>query len=147
MLRKTIGIAMAMVMIFATASMAVDLPKTQVTKILEYRTSLSLTDSQVKKLEIIEKTTQQKLMDAKVQADIRLAEIEKFTSNWTDMNSIAVQGLVKEYYDFLANYKIAELEAIVRARTILDMGQLSKFQQLVTVESMMIHMEAELAVR
>ena len=147
MIRKALGIAMAMVMIFAITSMAVDLPKTQVSKILEYKTSLALTDSQIKKLEIVEKTTQQKLMDAKVQADIRLAEIEKFTSNWTDMNSIAVQSLVKEYYDFMANYKIAELEAIIKARTILEVNQLSKFQQLVSVESMMIHMEAELAIR
>lgn len=138
MTKKLFGITMAVVMIFVTASFAAYLPNTQITKILESKAPLSLTESQIKKLQIIEITTQQKLLDAKTQADIRLSEIEKFTSNWKDMNSIAVQSLLKEYYDFMASYKIVELEAIIKARTILNKDQLSKFQEMATAKSMII---------
>jgi len=119
----------------------------QLSKILEYKTSLNLSDSQVKKIEIVQKTTQQKMNEAKTQADIRLTEIERFTSDWNNMNSVAVFSLIKEYFKFLTDYKTAELEAVVKARAILDTNQLSKFQQLASIESMMIRMERDLALR
>lgn len=120
---------------------------TQISRILEYKTTLSLTDSQVKQLEIIQKTTAEKMTQAKDQADIRLGEIEKFTSDWGNMNSIAVLSLIKEYFKFLTDYKTAEIEAVIRARVILDADQLSRFQQLVSIEAMMITMEKSLALK
>jgi hypothetical protein len=119
----------------------------QISKILEHKTTLSLTDSQVKKLEIIQRTTIEKMTQAKLQADIRMGEIEKFTSDWSNMNSIAVLSLVKEYFKYMTDYKTAEVEAVVQARTILDINQLTKFQQLVSIESMMVRMEQSLASR
>ena len=120
---------------------------TQISKILEYRTTLNLSDSQAKKLEIVQKTTDAKMIEAKGQADIRMAEIEKFTSNWSNMNSIAVLSLVKEYFKFLTDYKTAEVEAVIKARSILDNDQLAKFQQLVSINTMMIKMEESLALK
>jgi hypothetical protein len=120
---------------------------TQISTILDHKTTLSLTDSQVKKLEIVQRTTTEKMTQAKLQADIRMGEIEKFTSDWSNMNSIAVLSLVKEYFKYMTDYKTAEVEAVVQARAILDINQLTKFQQLVSIESMMVRMEQSLALR
>ena len=117
----------------------------QITKIIGYKTSLGLTDSQVKKLEIVNRTAQEKMIQAKTQAEIRQNEIEKFSSNWTDMNSMAVMSLIKEYYAYMADNKTAEIEAIIKARAILNLDQLNKFQQLVSIEALMLHMETRLA--
>ncbi len=146
-MRKVTAILMAGILSLALAASAGNLPSTQVSQILEHRSSLELTDSQIKKLKIIEDTAREKMTYARMQADIRLQEIEKFTSNWTNMNGTAVRGLIKEYYDILTQYKTAELNAIVQARAILEYEQLSKFQQLESIESLMINMERELALR
>jgi len=146
-MRSAIAIAIASLLIFTAVSLAGDLPCTPVAKIIDYKASLTLTDSQIKKLELVEKTAQAKMVEAKAQAEIRLAEIEKFTSNWTNMNSIAVLSLIKEYYGFMTACKTAEMEAIIRARAILDSTQLNKFQQLVSIESLMLDMEQDLASR
>jgi hypothetical protein len=106
-----------------------------------------LTNSQVKKLTIIENTAREKMASARLQADIRLQEIERFTSNWTNMNGTAVRGLIKEYYAILTQYKTAELNAIIQARAILEYEQLSKFQQLESIEPLRLDMEQELALR
>jgi hypothetical protein len=131
----------------AVPSYAGQAPGTHIAKILEYKGSLNLSDSQVKKLEIIQNTTKQKMDEAKFQADIRLDEIEKFTSNWTEMNSVAVLGLIKEYFQYQTDFKTAEMLAIIQARAILSMDQLTQFQQLVMIESLMIDMEHGIAIK
>lgn len=146
-MKKVTAILMAGFLSMALAASAGDLPATQISQIIQHRSSLELTDSQIKKLKIIEDTAREKMTHARIQADIRLHEIEKFTSNWTNMNGTAVRGLIREYYDFLAQYKTAELNAIVQARAILEYEQLSKFQQLESIESLMLDMERELALR
>ncbi len=146
-MKKVTAILMAGFLSLAMAASAGNLPETQVSQILELRSSLELTNSQVKKLKIIEDTAREKMVYARLQADIRLQEIERFTSNWTNMNGTAVRGLIKEYYAILTEYKIAELNAIVQARAILEYEQLSKFQQLESIESLRINMEQELALR
>jgi hypothetical protein len=144
---KVIAMLMVVSMAAASVSFAGETPQTQVSKVLELKGSLSLTPSQVKKLEVVERTAEQKMMEAKAQSDIRLNEIEKFTSDWSNMNSVAVMTLIKEYFKFMTDYKTAEYEALLRARAILDSMQLSKFQQLVSIESLMLKMEGDLALR
>jgi hypothetical protein len=146
-MRKVATIVVAGVLSLYVTALAGNIPSTQISSILEYRTSLNLTDSQVKKLTIIENTASEKMTYARLQADIRLAEIEKFTSNWTNMNGTAVRNLIKEYYDFMTDYKTAELNAVVQARAILDYDQLSKYQQLVSIKTLMLDMEREVALR
>ncbi len=146
-MRKITAILMAGILSLALTVSAGTLPATQVSQILEHQSSLELTNSQINKLTIIENTAREKMTYARMQADIRLQEIEKFTSNWTNMNGTAVRGLIKEYYDILSQYKTAELNAIVQARAIHEYEQLSKFQQLESIESLMINMERELALR
>jgi len=144
---KAIAILIVVSMSAASMSFAGTVPQTQVSKILDMKASLNLTDSQVKKLETVEKTAQQKMLEARAQSDIRLAEIEKFTSDWSNMNGVAVMTLIKEYFKFLTDFKTAEYEALLRARAILDGDQLSKFQQLVSIETLMLKMETDLALR
>ena len=129
----------------ALPSNAGQIPGTQINKILDYKASLELTSSQVKKLELVQRTAQQKMDDSKFQADIRLNEIQKFTSDWTNMNSVAVLSLIKEYFKYQTDYKTAELEAVIQARAILNMNQLARFQQLVSIETLMLGMEQGVA--
>lgn len=146
-MKALVSILVALILILAAPVLAGNPQKTPVASIIDHRASLGLTDSQVKKLQIIEDTAVQKMTDARVQADIRLSQIESFTSDWTNMNSLAVNSLVKEYFDFLSQVKAAELHAIIQARAVLKYEQLTRFQQLVSIESLILHMESELALR
>jgi hypothetical protein len=140
-MKKIIILTSAILLLFTIVAQGGKLPSTNVSNILEHKSSLQLTDSQVKKLQIIENLAKQKMIEAKVQADIRLAEIEKFSSNWTSMNGVAMRALVNEYYDFLAKLKNAEVEAIIQARGILSAQQLRQFQQLASIEALMVKMD------
>ncbi|UCE66517.1 MAG: hypothetical protein JSU85_00460 [Candidatus Zixiibacteriota bacterium] len=142
-MKRTMIILLALTVV--APAFAGNLPVTQVAKIIEYKASLALTDGQVKKLEIIDKNAVEKMVEAKGQANIRLQEIEKFTSNWTNLNGTAVRQLIKEYYEFMATYKAAEVDAIIQARAILNPEQLNKYQQLASIDALMIFMEHDLA--
>jgi hypothetical protein len=145
---KTVLItSLALAVIVASSALAGNLPKTQVDKIIDYKASLGLTDAQVKKLDIINKNAVEKMIEAKGQANIRLQEIEKFTSNWMNMNGTAVRGLIKEYYEYMTTYKAAEVDAILQARAILNNDQLAKFQQLASLDALILSLENDLALR
>ncbi len=146
-MRTTVFTLVAAILIFSVSATAGNVLKTPISEILEHSNALNLTESQIKKLSIIEDSALQKMSDSKLHADIRLAEIEKFTSNWTNLNGTAVRGLLKEYYGFLSDYKKAELNSIIQARAILEYGQLTKYQQLVSIESLILEMENQLALR
>jgi hypothetical protein len=146
-MKKALVIFSMAMLLMASVSFAGDLPKTQIAQILENKTSLGLTDPQVNKLGQVERNAQQKMLESKAQADIRMAEIEKFTSDWSNMNGVAVMGLIKEYFKYMTDYKSAEVEAIIRAREVLDSDQLIKYQQLASIQSLMVKMEKELAAR
>jgi 23S rRNA maturation mini-RNase III len=130
-MKRMMIIILTLAMVSAVSVSAGNLPTTQVSKILEHKSALGLTEAQVKKLEQINKNAVEKMVEAKGQANIRLQEIEKFTSNWTSMN-----GTV---------YKSAEVNAILQARAILKNEQLTKYQQLASIDALMIYMENALA--
>ena len=144
-MKRTMIILLALTVTVVAPAFAGNLPVTQVSKIIDYKASLDLTDAQVKKLEIINKNAVEKMVEAKGQANIRLQEIEKFTSNWTNMNGTAVRQLIQEYYNFLAEYKAAEVNAILQARSVLKPEQLVKYQQLASIDALMISIEHDLA--
>jgi hypothetical protein len=146
-MKKALVLFSMAMMVLASTSFAGDLPKTQIAQIIDNKANLGLSDSQVKKLEVVERSAQQKMLDARAQADIRMTEIEKFSSDWNNMNGVAVLSLVKEYFKYMTDYKTAEVEAIIRAREVLDNTQLIKYQQLASIQSMMVKMENELAAR
>lgn len=121
--------------------------RTAIDKILEYKSGLQLTDSQVHKLELVNQVINQKMEEIKRQASIRKTEIDEFTSNWTTMNGTAVEYIIKEYYQFMADLKNLELEAIMKARAVLNDDQLKKFHDLSSIESMIIKVESEFVSR
>jgi hypothetical protein len=128
-------------LMLAASACASELSGNRISKILSYKASLNLTESQVEKLETIEQITFNKMNAAMTDAEIRLAKIEKLTSNWANMNSSEVRMLVKGYCNCLAEYKAVEAEAAIKARGILDSEQLNKFQLLTSMESLMLDME------
>jgi len=146
-MKKIVAMILTASLVFAMTASAGNMVSTPISKILQHKDALGLTDGQVKKLSIIEDSAAQRMFEAKTQADIRLKEIEEFTSNWTNMNSTAVKSLLKEYYNFMEQYKATELNAIVQARAILEFTQLTRYQQLVSMESLMLDMEKEVALR
>jgi hypothetical protein len=135
-------------LILGAASMAnaqVQKPVTAIDKIFEYQNGLNLTDSQVRKLNIVNLTITEKMLEIMKQADLRKTEIDEFTSNWSSMHGTAVNHIIKEYYGFMAELKKLELEAISKARAILSAEQLRKFSELSSIETMMIKIEDQLA--
>ncbi len=122
-----------------------NIPDTPISKILSYKTGLELTDSQIKKLSILDNGIKEKMIQIKGQAEIRRQEINRFTSNWTSMNSTACCQLVKEYYGFLADLKVLELEAMMKARSLLTPEQLRKYEELASIESMILDLEPKLS--
>jgi len=118
---------------------------TAIDQILAYKSGLQLTDSQVHKLEIVNKVILQKMGELMHQADIRKSEIDDYTSNWSTMHGTAVDYMIKEYYQFMADLKNLELEAIMKARAILNEDQLKKFHDLASIQSLVVRVENELA--
>jgi hypothetical protein len=119
-------------------------PKTAIDKILDYKQGLDLSESQIKKLSLVNHTIVEKMGETLRQADIRKTEIDDFTANWSNVHGIAVDRLIKEYYDFMAEFKKLELEAIMKAKAILTEEQLKRFTELASIESLMIRVENEL---
>jgi hypothetical protein len=122
-----------------------NIPTTPLTRVLSYKTGLELTDSQVKKLTILDNTIKEKMIQTRAQAQIRKQEIDKFTSNWNMMNGTACCRLVKEYFQFVAELKTLELNAIMQVRAVLTVEQLRKFNELASLESMILDLEPKIS--
>ena len=95
MTRKLICVISAVVLALVTAAPVTlhagnNIPTTAISKVLNYKNGLQLTESQIKKLTIIDRTIVDKMIQTKGQAQIRKMEIDKFTSNWTNMHGTAV---------------------------------------------------------
>ena len=146
-LTVTIAITMfVLIAAFSTLAQAqITIPTTPIDKILKYKNGLGLTDSQIKKLTIINRTIVDKMIQVRAQADIRKLEIDDFTANWANMHGRAVDHNIKEYYKFLADLKTLELEAIMKTKAVLSREQLKKYTELASIESMIIKLDSELA--
>jgi ABC-type long-subunit fatty acid transport system fused permease/ATPase subunit len=139
---------MALVLIIASPSMMyaqTAQPVTAIDKIMAYKQGLQLTAKQVKQLDLINRTITAQIDETRKQADICKMEIDEFTANWSTTHGTAVDYIIKEYYDYLAQLKKLELEAIMKARAILTTDQLKRFTELSSIETMMIRVENELA--
>jgi hypothetical protein len=150
MFRKASFMSAVIILVLTIASPGISfaddqIPQTAINKILDHKISLQLSDSQCKKLDIINRVIIDKMIQTRAQAEIRKTEIDKFTSNWTVMNSTAVGYNIKEYYQFLAELKSLELEAIMKAKAVLTHDQLKRYSDLADIESMMIKVDAQLA--
>lgn len=150
MTKKLICVISAVVLAMVTAAPTAllagnNIPTTAISKVLDYKNGLQLTESQIKKLTIIDRTIVDKMIQIRGQAQIRKMEIDEFTSNWSSMHGTAVNHIIKEYYQYLAKLKELELEAILKTKAVLTREQLKKFVQLASIEVMIIKLETELA--
>jgi hypothetical protein len=140
---KLINIALATIFMFTIAMPAIllaggNVPDTPITKVLGYKTGLELTDSQIKKLGILDNNFKEKMIQTLAQADIRKREIDKFTANWNNMNGIAC-------CQFLSELKVLELNAIMQARSVLTAEQIKKFSELANIETMLLDLQPKLS--
>jgi len=150
MFRKSSLVILAVALVVTLAAPGISfadykVPQTAINKILEYKVGLQLSDSQCKKLSIMNSVIIDKMIQVRAQAEIRKTEIDKFTSDWTIMNGTAVEYTIKEYYQFLAELKSLELEAIMKTKAILSREQLKQYSDLAEIESMIIKVDTELA--
>ena len=147
MSKKTLIAALALMLAMTTAAPGIlyaddAIPQTAINKILDHKSGLELTESQLKKLTISNDIIVNKMIQTRAQAQIRKSEIDNFTSNWVSMHSTAVDHIIKEYYKFLADLKALELEAITKARAILTREQLKKYAELASIETMIIKLNS-----
>ena len=147
MLRKMYAPVMAILLVLIIGlpvlTYAGNLPETPITKILNYKSGLVLTDSQVKNLELINNNIINKMLQFRSQAQICKTRIDEYSKNWTDLTNPQVKGAVKEYYHCQAELKALEFEAMAQAGKILSPEQITKFNDLASIELMMINDKAD----
>lgn len=148
---KNIVSCLAMVFILGLSiatsgpAMAGNLPETPITKILNYKTGLDLTDKQVKDLNLVNNNIINKMLQIKTQAQNHKSEIDRAADNWENLGEPQIKSLVKEYYKCLADLKSLEFEAMVQASKILTAEQIRKFNEMATIELIMNGFEEDIA--
>jgi len=122
-----------------------DIPKTPITQVLGYKTGLNLTDSQIKKLTVINNSIIDKMIQVKSRAQLCKKNVDEYTANWARIQTDpSLQNKIKEYYQCLAELKTLELEAINMAKQVLTQDQLRKYVDLASLESLMLKLEPDL---
>ena len=124
--------------------LAGDLPETPISRILEYKVSLELSDAQVKKLTLINNNIINKMLQLQAKVQNHEAEIEEAAVNWPDLDNVKIKGIVKEYYQYRAELKILEFESMAQAGEILSAGQIGKFNETAALELLMHRNDSEL---
>jgi hypothetical protein len=130
-------IVIAAAFILVNEVSAGNLPETPIDKILNYKTGLDLSDSQVKNLSLVNNNIVNKMIQVKGQAQRLKLQIDQIASNWADLDNPKAKGAVKEYYQCLADLKTLEFEAMAQASKILSGQQIDKFNELATIEVIM----------
>ncbi|MCP4583541.1 MAG: hypothetical protein GY839_18180 [candidate division Zixibacteria bacterium] len=144
--KKTIYIiAISMVAIIGVTGIAIagNLPQTPINQILENKSSLMLSDSQIKNLNRVNNGIINKMLQIKGKAQMFKGEIDKYSAKWDDMSNPKFKSTVKDYYNCLADLKNLEFEALVQAGKILSKEQVDKFSELLSVELAMKDMNTE----
>jgi len=146
--RKLMTLALALIIGLAIAAptdlIAGNLPETPINKILNYKTGLDLTDVQTKQLTLINNNIVNKMLQVRAQASSHKNEIDMASNDWSKLDNPQVKGAVKEYYKCQADMKNLELEAMAQASKILSADQIKKFNELVSIELIMINIEREM---
>jgi len=145
MIKKQISVLMMMVlltvMLVPIRSEAGNLPQTPINRLLEYKSGLQLTDTQIKQLTLINNNIINKMLQLNGRAEMCKTQIESKSANWSDMDNPNMKSTVKEYYNCLAELKALEFEAMSKASEILSEEQIRKFNELAAIELMMIKQE------
>ena len=131
-----IGIIMLLVLITPIQSRAGNLPTTPINKILDYKTGLQLTDTQIKQLSLINNNIINKMLQLNGRAQMCKTQIEAKSTDWSDIDNPRIKSAVKEYYQCLADLKMLDLQAMSQASEVLTSDQIRKFNELAAIEIM-----------
>ena len=135
---------LGLVFVMSNSVMAGNLPETPITKILNYKSGLDLTDTQAKQLGLINNNIINKMLQAKSQAQMHKGTIDQMSEDWAKLDNPKVKSAVKEYFQCQADIKNLEMEAMAQASQILSKDQIKKFNELVSIELIMINIEKEM---
>ncbi len=126
-------------------AIAGNLPQSPIDQILEHKTVLQLSESQLKNLNLVNSGIVNKMLQCKGQIQMNKTEIEKYAANWADMENPKFKSTVKEYYRCLADMKALEFEALVQAGKILTPYQIKIFSEQVSIDLVMGKTQLEMA--
>jgi hypothetical protein len=115
-------------------AIAGNLPQSPIDQILEHKTDLQLSESQIKNLNLVNSGIINKMLQCKSQVQMNKAEIEKYATNWADMENPKFKSTVKDYYRCLADMKALEFEALAQAGKILTPDQIKQFSEQVSID-------------
>jgi hypothetical protein len=139
-------IILAIGLVIASTGMAYagpNIPSTAIDNILTYKNGLQLTADQINKLTKYNSRIIDKMIQVRAKVEMRKAEVDKLTSDWSEIHGVAANATIEEYYDYMAKFKQLELEAIMKAKGVLTRQQMRHYTELVSVESMMLKLESE----
>jgi hypothetical protein len=126
---------------FCAAQQSPLLPRTHICPLLDHSKEIGLSESQIKRLQVVIAVGQEKMLESRSQAEIRLQEIRRISSDWANLDGLVIRNLVKEYYDFLAKYIIADLECMINASEILDISQLQSLTRTLTSDTLNLNLD------
>jgi len=126
-------------------AIAGNLPQSPIDQILEHKTVLQLSESQIKNLNLINSGIINKMLQCKSQIQINKREIEKYAANWADMENPKFKSTVKEYFRCLADMKALEFEALAQASKILTPDQIKIFSERVSIDLVLGKTQVEMA--
>ncbi len=147
--KKLLTLALAVFIGLAIAapndSIAGNLPETPITKILSYKNGLGLSDTQTKQLTLINNNIVNQMLQIRSQASMHKSEIDDASWDWSNMNNPQIKSAVREYFKCQADMKNLEFEAMAKASQVLSEDQIRKFNDLATIELIMVDMERDMA--
>jgi len=118
---------------FIGQAVAGNLPQSPIDQILDHKADLQLSESQIKNLTLINSGIINKMLQCKSQIQINKTEIEKYATNWADMENPKFKSTVKDYYRCLADMKALEFKALAQASKILTPNQIKEFSEQVSI--------------
>ena len=130
--------------VFVGQVVAGNLPQSPIDQILEHKTDLQLSESQTKNLNLVNSGIINKMLQCRSQIQMYKTEIEKYATNWGDMENPKFKSTVKDYYRCLAEMKALEFEALVQAGKILTPDQIKKFSEQVSFDLVLRKMQLEM---
>lgn len=148
MKKKLIVPILALIIGFTAAipgnSIAGNLPETPINNILNHKSGLDLTDTQAKQLSLINNNIINKMLQVRTKAYTHQSEIDKAGDDWSSLDGVKVKSAVKEYFQCQADLKMLEFEAMAQASKILSPDQIKRFNELVSIELIMLDMEQDM---
>ncbi|MCP4584150.1 MAG: hypothetical protein GY839_21265 [candidate division Zixibacteria bacterium] len=126
--RKTLKVLVVILSVYISMPISLNaadnIPESSIDLVLDMDAELQLTDIQISGLLRVNKFIIGKMIPLRERVEISEKDICGFTSKWFADRASVDDAAIDDYYKCLAEIKSLELEAIVKARTILTKDQL-----------------------